>query len=171
VTVVKNVGVRVRTLDAREIDEIHALRLVLEREIGAGAAANATPGAISVLESVFAAMSAAAVARDTVAYAAANFRFHDELARASGNRRLHDVYARLVAELSLARRRSHARAPGSLDVSLSEHREVLDAIIRGDARVASERLVAHARNGRSRLGDALGIDPIAAPAAAHSSER
>lgn len=75
-------------------------------------------------------------------YAAANFAFHDVLYRASGN----DY---LVQQIMAIRKRTHPYRlrhfdqPGRLACSWREHSSVLDAVLDGDERAASQAATRH----------------------------
>lgn len=151
VTVVKNCGVYVRQLRPDEADDIFDVRRVLEAAIGARVAARIDAAGSAALGEIVGRMEAAVAAGDAPAYAAFNFEFHDTLARLSGNRRLHEDYTRLVAQLSLLRRRVHARDRGSMQASLDEHRAIVAAVTQRCPEAASELMVRHATHSRARM--------------------
>jgi DNA-binding GntR family transcriptional regulator len=151
VTVVKNCGVYVRQLRPDEADDIFDVRRVLEAAIGARVAARIDAAGTAALGEIVGRMEAAVAAGDAPAYAAFNFEFHDTLARLSGNRRLHEDYTRLVAQLSLLRRRVHARDRGSMQASLDEHRAIVAAVTQRCPEAASELMVRHATHSRARM--------------------
>lgn len=151
VTVVKNCGVYVRQLRPDEADDIFDVRRVLEAAIGTRVAARIDDAGSAALGEIVGRMEAAVAAGDAPAYAAVNFEFHDTLARLSGNRRLHEDYTRLVAQLSLLRRRVHARDRGSMQASLDEHRAIVAAVTQRCPEAASELMVRHATHSRARM--------------------
>jgi len=151
VTVVKNCGVYVRQLRPDEADDIFDVRRVLEAAIGARVAARIDAAGTAALGEIVGRMEAAVAAGDAPAYAAYNLEFHDTLARLSGNRRLHEDYTRLVAQLSLLRRRVHARDRGSMQASLDEHRAIVAAVTQRCPEAASELMVRHATHSRARM--------------------
>jgi DNA-binding GntR family transcriptional regulator len=151
VTVVKNCGVYVRQLRPDEADDIFDVRRVLEAAIGARVAARIDAAGTAALGEIVGRMEAAVAAGDAPAYAAFNLEFHDTLARLSGNRRLHEDYTRLVAQLSLLRRRVHARDRGSMQASLDEHRAIVAAVTQRCPEAASELMVRHATHSRARM--------------------
>ncbi|MCS6765739.1 MAG: GntR family transcriptional regulator [Candidatus Protistobacter heckmanni] len=155
VTVVKNCGVFVRTLDPEEADQIYEVREVLEAMIGAKAARHGGAADIADLGKMVEAMRAAVAGADINRYTALNFSFHDGLARLCGNRKPHETYKRLVAELSLFRRHTYVHNESSLALSLSEHEAIYKAVAERRAEAAAELLRLHVRGSRLRLHEVL----------------
>jgi DNA-binding FadR family transcriptional regulator len=142
---------RVKVSELDEADDIFDVRRVLEAAIGARVAARIDAAGTAALGEIVGRMEAAVAAGDAPAYAAFNLEFHDTLARLSGNRRLHEDYTRLVAQLSLLRRRVHARDRGSMQASLDEHRAIVAAVTQRCPEAASELMVRHATHSRARM--------------------
>lgn len=155
VTVVKNCGVYVRTLDLEEADQIYEVRIVLEGLIGEKVALQADARGLATLEKIISGMRNAVKAGDITRYTGLNIAFHDTLARLTGNRKLHATYARLVGELSLFRRQTYVHNENSLAVSLREHLAVFEAIAAHRADEAAALLQRHAADSRQRLHQAL----------------
>lgn len=155
VTVVKNCGVYVRTLDLEEADQIYDVRIVLEGLIGEKVALKANAQDLAALEKIILAMKDAVASGDITRYSGLNIAFHDTLARLTGNRKLHATYSRLVGELSLFRRQTYVHHEDSLAISLREHLEVFEAIVAHRADQASVLLQRHAADSRERLHQAL----------------
>lgn len=151
VTLVKNCGVSVRQLDPEEADDIFDVRRIFEAAIGARVAVRIDAAGVGALGGIVGRMEEAVAGGDTDRYAGANFEFHDTLARLAGNRRLHEDYTRLVAQLSLLRRRTHARDSASMQLSLDEHRAIVAAVTQRCAQAASELMVQHATRSRARM--------------------
>jgi phosphonate utilization transcriptional regulator len=155
VTVVKNCGVYVRTLDVEEADQTYEVRIALEAMIGEKVARNITSEGLAVLNKIINNMEEAVEAADINRYTALNFTFHDTLANRCGNRKLHETYQRLVAELSLFRRQTYVHDENSLTISLAEHQAIFRAVAEGHPDEAAALLMRHAADSRQRLHQVL----------------
>ena len=156
VSVVKNCGVFVRTLDLEEADQIYEVRIVLEGLIGETVARRIDDAGVEELRRAVAGMREAAPAGDITRYSGLNIAFHDALARLTGNRKLHETYVRLVGELSLFRRQAYVQDERSLAASLGEHLAIFEAVAARRPDEAAELLRRHAADSRGRLHRALG---------------
>lgn len=155
VRVEKNCGVQVRSLSHTEADQIYEVRITLEALIGRKVTENATPAGLAELSGILDRMAHAVEERDVNPYTSLNLVYHDTLSRLSGNPQLHETYRRLVAQLSLFRRRAYLHDKQSMALSLREHRAIYQAIARGDGERASTLLRDHAEDSRRRLHEAL----------------
>jgi phosphonate utilization transcriptional regulator len=147
----KNRGVFVRSLTHFEADELYEVRAGLDALIGRLAAERCTPAQVAELGQLLRAMERAARKRDVDEYYPLNLRFHDALAQFTGNAMLLATYRRLVNELHLYRRETLEHGTDSFPTSTHEHREIVDAVARGDAERASRLLHDHAMECRERL--------------------
>ena len=68
--------------------------------------------------------------------------FHNVIYRASGNRLLYKTLSELHRSIKAYRKRSLS-VPARLEKSVAEHREILEAILRGDAEAADRLTSAH----------------------------
>jgi phosphonate utilization transcriptional regulator len=155
VQVEKNHGVQVRTLSLEEADQIYEVRVCLEAMIGRKVAAAVSAAGLREIRAIVKKMEAAALLDDVHPYTSLNLSFHDALARHSGNAKLHESYSRLVAQLSLYRRKAYLHDKRSMVLSLSEHRAIFDAVERRNGDQASELLQRHAEDSRQRLHQAI----------------
>ena len=162
VRIEKNRGVSVRKISFAEADEIYELRAGLDELIGRLAAARITRDQVLALRELIKGMEQAAAARDVDAYTPKNFEFHDLLASITGNRTLVATYRRLVKELQLFRRETLALGKDSFPISVREHRQIVDALARGDGEQAGRLLYAHAIDSRDRLHRIVSGSPAAA---------
>lgn len=162
VRVEKNCGVQVRTLSQKEADQIYEVRITLEALIGHKVAQLATETGVAELSAILDQMARAAEAADVNPYTSLNLVYHDTLARLSGNLQLHETYRRLVAQLSLFRRRAYLHDKRSMTLSLSEHRAIFQAIAARDGETASRLLRDHAEDSRRRLHEALRLTDMPA---------
>ncbi len=85
---------------------------------------------------------------------AANVVFHELLCELSGNKKLQEVHHRLASEIGRFQAQTLALR-GSLDGSVSEHREILAAMRLGDVEKAAALTAAHVRVPTQRLQEAL----------------
>ena len=181
VRVEKNRGVFVRQVSLDEANEIYEVRAVLEGLIGRLAAQRIKPdeldqlraivkkmlalssksGSPTLLESPRGAGRAGPVpgahdrSRKGEAYFALNVEFHDILARAARNGALATHYRRVVNELDLYRRETLVRGSENIPVSTREHEAIVNALAKGDERLAERLLTEHVLHSRERLHGAL----------------
>jgi len=87
---------------------------------------------------------------------AANVVFHELLCELSGNKKLQEVHHRLASEIGRFQAQTLALR-GSLDGSVSEHREILAAMRLGDVEKAAALTAAHVRVPTQRLQEALDL--------------
>lgn len=151
----KNRGVYVRTLSHAVADQIYEVRVVLEGLIGRRLAETITPEGLRHLAGILEEMASAAEDADVNPYTSLNLTYHDALARLTGNAKLHETYSRLVAQLTLFRRRAYLHDAQSMALSLREHRAIYDAVAARDPDRAAALLGAHAEDSRSRLHASL----------------
>lgn len=159
----RNCGVQVRSLTLDEADEIYELRIELEAMVGRKAAASKDAEGLQRLAALLHEMERAVAAADVRAYVRLNVDFHDALVLRAGNAKLHATYARLVAELSLLRRKAYQHDREAMRASLREHRAILDAVAAGQGALAAELMQRHAADSRARLHQALGPDHATSP--------
>lgn len=153
VRVEKNRGVFVRTITPEEADDIFEVRSALEKLI-VSRIANAPDCLIdSGLPVLLDRAEKLAMKADFVGCHALNVEFHQRLAELSGNASLLQTYQRLVNELSLFRQQAHASTPdaSSLRQSVSDHQELLAALLDGDKRRALRVLKLHVEASRKRM--------------------
>lgn len=150
VTAVPNRGVFVRQISLREMLEIYELRALVF-----GYAAERACDALdephrAVFEQLLMAMDAATESGDGTDYYEHNLRFHRLILELSGNRRAHQAYDEYVKELHLFRR-SYFNASGNMRRSNAEHRAIVEAMVKGDARRVRQLAERHVLSGRDRL--------------------
>lgn len=151
----KNRGVFVRQVSLAEASEIYEVRAALEGLIGRLAAKRITPQQVAGIRAVVKRMHVVARARDAKAYFPLNVEFHDLLAEAAGNRTLQANYRRVVNELDLYRRETLLRSAEDIPVSTRDHEAIVEAVARGDGKLAARLLFEHVINSRERLHVAL----------------
>ncbi|RFA09807.1 GntR family transcriptional regulator [Subtercola boreus] len=139
---VRNKGFRITTVGEDDLREIVQARRWLEVPAIRIAAEEFPENRLPEFRAMAEQIIRAAAAADFAAYLAADSHFHLELIALTGNRRL----VRLVEEL-----RSQTRMVGlaelkdtrELELSATEHHELLDLLVAGDADAAEKLLHAH----------------------------
>jgi phosphonate utilization transcriptional regulator len=155
-TLKKNRGVYVRQVPLDEALEIYDLRAMMEAEVGALLAINATAEQIAALQTMLSSMEAAVAASDAPLYFQLNVEFHETLVSFAGNKKMFLLYRRLTRELDLFRRRNLSQQ-ALLSNSIQEHREVLAAIASRDPERAAHTLRRHVRNSRERTAQSQSL--------------
>jgi len=158
----KNRGVFVRQVSLDEANEIYEVRAALEGMVGRLAAKRIHPTQLEGLRAVVKRMHAVGRSRDAAAYYPLNVQFHALLLEAAGNRALAANYRRVVNELDLYRRETLARSAENIPISTRDHEAIVNAVSRGDEKLAERLLFEHVINSRERLHRALAKPPAAA---------
>ncbi|WP_245824514.1 GntR family transcriptional regulator [Pseudoruegeria aquimaris] len=148
-------GVRILPVSPEDMHEIYEVLTELE-SLAAERAARSRPGAddLAQLEAAISDMDAALAAEDREAWAAADDRFHSELVRLGGNRRAAAIVAMMGDQVRRAKASTLYIRPLPTQ-SNSDHREVLDAIRRGDAEAARRLHRAHRERAREMIVNLL----------------
>jgi DNA-binding GntR family transcriptional regulator len=155
---VKNKGFRVPTLSDAELQEIVELRLLLEVPTLAQLAGRLPRSRIDHYRRSCRSIEAAAWAGDAVEFLSADREFHLSLLSELGNGRLVEMVAmlrdqaRLYGVLHLAKERQLAE-------SAAEHREMLDAIVAGDAARVRRLMTKHLRHTRGIWAGTADVQP------------
>ena len=162
VTAVPNRGVYVRQVSKREMLELYELRALL-----LGHAAEQAVDHLSALhrrefEQLLAQMDRACERGDGDRYYELNLRFHALVLELGHNARAHQAYDDYVKELHLFRRQ-HFNAPGSMQRSNVEHRQIFEAIASGSKARARTVAARHVLGGRARLLATLDADASGEP--------
>lgn len=150
VTPVPNRGVFVRKLSVREMLEVYDLRALVFGFAAERAAERVGEGDKLELLQLLDAMDQACAADDGTRYYELNLNFHAKVLALSGNERACRAYDDYVKELHLFRRR-YFNAPGNMRKSNEQHRQLYEAVAKGNgarARAVAER---HVLEGRQRL--------------------
>jgi DNA-binding GntR family transcriptional regulator len=138
----RNRGVRVLETTAHDLEEVFALRLLLEVPATRRACALLRREDLTALERELKAMERLAGEEDEAAFMAHDKRFHEIILRASGNRRLTTIVSQL-RDLVRFRGASTVGRSRDLQAILAEHVVILDALRAGDADAAAEAMRAH----------------------------
>ncbi len=150
VEAVRNKGFRVTEPTDAELDDMTALRMLIEVPTCADIARRYTPdwdGRIAELRVVAQEIIASAESGDLISYVEADRRFHLGLLELAGNGQLVAVVGQLRARSRLYGLDELARR-GQLERSAAEHVQLLDLVQAGDAERAGEltrRHIGHVR--------------------------
>lgn len=135
VEVVPNKGYRVTELTDRELDEITALRELIEVPTIGEVARRADREELEALRPLAKELERTGGENDLLAYLDLDRRFHLELLALAGNSHLVEVVRDLRARSRLYGLQQLADA-GELPASAAEHDQLLDLVLAGDARGA-----------------------------------
>lgn len=145
-----NRGAQVRSFSLEEATRILQVREVLEGLAAALAAEKATPTQLSELQRIVTAMEKTLAADDLLGHLPLVGRFHQGIVEAAGNEFIEQFLGMLRAPLVRHQFRI-ILMPGRKEESLAEHREILTALERRDARGAERAMRQHV----ARLRDSL----------------
>jgi DNA-binding GntR family transcriptional regulator len=142
VAVVPNRGFRVTVIDEQDLDEICALRLMLEVPAIAPVIERASDASLRELGTRVAELEAAAAKSDVPGFLVADRAFHLELLALAGNRRLVRIVAELRDQTRVVGLQTLAAAE-TLEATAAEHRPILDAIQARDVQAAQRLMRTH----------------------------
>ncbi|PRX48253.1 DNA-binding GntR family transcriptional regulator [Prauserella shujinwangii] len=138
----RNRGIRILRTSMHDLEEVFAIRLLLEVPATFRATGHGAPGWVADLAGHLGAMRAAAGEHDETAFMAADRRFHLAINEASGNLRL-ARYIDSLRDMVLLRGTSTVdRSRGLADI-LAEHEEIFAFVEAGKAADAAEAMRAH----------------------------
>lgn len=167
--VVRNGASRIFVADwqAEDLDELFALRGMIEAHAAARAATRIGPETLAALEAANARLEAAVAAPepDIPAFLEANRRFHDLVVEAAASPRLPAVLALLV-EQPIVRRTAQHYGRDALERSAAEHAELIRALAARDSEWARGVMTGHIRRAYHAFVEASrrAPDPVPAPA-------
>jgi DNA-binding GntR family transcriptional regulator len=135
----------VRNPTREEFVELYTCRAALERLVAERAARFATPQEIETMSGALDEARAASAVADHAGVVAANTRFHDQMVESARMRPLRQLMDTLRGQILIARR--HVLSDPAAEAAIwEEHRALLDAIRRRDARAAQELMELHMKN-------------------------
>ncbi|MGH6944726.1 MAG: GntR family transcriptional regulator [Geminicoccaceae bacterium] len=131
VRIVPHTGTFVFTMSAREVKELCELRLTLERAaLGFAVERNREP-LLAALRAIAASMDDAHGGGDIRRYLELDTAYHAEFFARCGNPYMAQAYDNIAGRIAALRTHLAAR-PSHTQLSLAEHRVMIDAIARGD---------------------------------------
>lgn len=129
-------------------DKVHEVRLVLEVEIAGLAARRAQPEDLLALEREIERQRQADHDRD--AYVASDVAFHAALATAAHNE-LFPVLLNSISDVMAEVRQLGFQVPGSHEIAVRHHEQILEAVKARDAAAATRAMKAHLRDSERTL--------------------
>ena len=150
VTLKPRKGCYVTEISDRDLDEIFSVMALLEGQCAREAASRADHVAIKELEHIHNKLELAARNHDIDGFFEANQAFHRAVQTLADNRWLLNTIADLRKVIKLSRHHS-LFSEGRLEQSLSEHREILVAIVEHKTDAAEKLMRDHIASGRAAL--------------------
>ena len=142
-------GAYVTEMSDQDLNDVYHLLSLLESDAAGEVAARASDAEIAELQALHEELEAAVGERDR--FFAINERFHMRLLEIAGNRWRNQMVADLRKVMKLNRHNSLLKS-GRLQESLREHRAIMRALARRDAKSAVEKMQSHFRNGLEAAG-------------------
>lgn len=139
-------GAYVTEVERRDLEQIFAVLALLEGSAAKEAALKATEEQLNQLDNLHLKLEKTAADRDVEQFFEINVQFHELLMNIADNRWMNGVINDLRKVLKLQRRDSLGRA-GRLQNALSEHREILKALLKRDGVAAEEAMREHLAHG------------------------
>jgi len=137
-------GAYVTEVSETDLADVYHLLSLLESDAAGVVAQRATDAQLKELQTLHKELEAAAGNRDK--FFAVNERFHMRLLQIAGNRWRDQMVADLRKVMKLNRHQSLLKS-GRIEDSLREHRAVMEALARRDAKATVKRMQEHFRNG------------------------
>jgi DNA-binding GntR family transcriptional regulator len=137
-------GAYVTEVSETDLADVYHLLSLLESDAAGVVAQRATDAQLKELQALHKELEAAAGNKDK--FFAINERFHMRLLQIAGNRWRDQMVADLRKVMKLNRQQSLLKS-GRVEDSLREHRAVMEALTRRDAKATVKRMQEHFRNG------------------------
>jgi len=139
-------GAYVTEVSETDLADVYHLLALLESDAAGAVAEQATDAQLKELQALHKELEGAAATGNRDKFFAINERFHMRLLQIAGNRWRDQMVADLRKVMKLNRHHSLLKS-GRLEESLKEHRAVMEALARRDAKATVKRMQEHFRNG------------------------
>ena len=139
-------GAYVTEVNRGDLEQIFTILSLLEGEAAKEAATKAQEKDLNELDDMHLRLEKAAADRNLEQFFEVNVRFHERIIAIANNPWLTDVIADLRKVLKLQRKDALSRT-GRLQSSLSEHREILKALLKRDPIAAEQAMRTHLARG------------------------
>jgi DNA-binding GntR family transcriptional regulator len=139
-------GAYVTEVNRGDLEQIFTVLSLLEGEAAKEAATKAKESDLNALDDLHLRLEKAAADRNLDLFFEINVRFHERIISIADNPWMTSVIDDLRKVLKLQRRDSLSRS-GRLQQSLSEHREILKALLKRDPLAAKEAMRTHLAHG------------------------
>jgi len=140
--VIPRKGAVVASLSERDIEEFYAIKIILEGFAAKMAAEKLSEKDIERLESINERLQKIADDGDVKSFFRVHNEFHDLFIKAAGNDKLYEMINQLVMRFKRLRLASLSQ-PGRMEISVEEHRNMIEAFKNHDGERA-DSLVRHA---------------------------
>jgi DNA-binding GntR family transcriptional regulator len=152
-------GMLVATFSADDVWEIYTLRAALEAEAIRLLMPRLSQTRLRKLQNLIEEMRTQVAGGNVAALAALDARFHQAFVEMSGNHRLVQVWSSMMSQVQLLLRSEIAQLYTDLRIIPERHQEVLEALYKGDERLATETIDRHIRSVGERLRTRLAARP------------
>jgi DNA-binding GntR family transcriptional regulator len=139
-------GAYVTEVNRGDLEQIFTVLSLLEGEAAKKAATKAKESDLNALDDLHLRLEKAAADRNLDLFFDTNVRFHERIIAIAANPWMTSVIADLRKVLKLQRKDSLSRT-GRLQQSLSEHREILKALLKRDPVAAEQAMRTHLAHG------------------------
>jgi len=140
--VIPRKGAVVASLSERDVEEFYAIKIILEGFAAKMAAENLSSKDIERLESINERLQQIAKDGDVKTFFRVHNEFHEVFIKAAGNEKLYEMINHLVLRFKRLRLASLSQ-PGRMEISVEEHRNMIQAFKNHDGESA-DNLVRHA---------------------------
>jgi len=161
VRIIKNRGAEVCKLGLEDALHLYDIRAGLARASGRLIAARITAAEERMLTGLQERMEAMVRERDVSHYHDLNESFHRHLMLAAKNPRLQALNQDVEDELKLYLRKG-VYTLAQIQLSIAEHRAILDAVVQGQPEQAAEAFEKHILTGKQRMLDTISVAAIQA---------
>lgn len=136
-TVIPRKGAVVTALSERDVTEFYAIKSILEGYAARLAAVNLTPREIDRLETINEKLAQVAKEGDVKAFYRVHSEFHDVFIKAAGNEKLAELISQVGMKF-IRLRMASLSLPGRMDISVEEHRKLIEAFRANDGEAANK---------------------------------
>ena len=136
-TVIPRKGAVVTALSERDVEEFYAIKSILEGYAARMAASNLSVKDIDRLEAINDRLEQLASVGDVKTFFRVHNEFHELFIRASGNEKLLELIGQLLMKFNRLRMASLS-LPGRMEISVNEHKKILEAFKSHDGEKANQ---------------------------------
>ena len=147
-------GTYVASISIRDVNEIFEIRTALESLSNGLAATRITAEELEQLQRLLVMIGGYIKEGDMGKIVETDIHFHELMYQASRNRRLIGIIANLREQLTRFRTLSMSY-PGRLEATLEEHRNIVEAIAKGDVKTAKKAAEVHMEHSEQTLLKAI----------------
>jgi DNA-binding GntR family transcriptional regulator len=136
-TVIPRKGAVVTALSERDVEEFYAIKSILEGYAARMAASNLSGKDIDRLEAINDRLEQLASVGDVKTFFRVHNEFHELFIRAAGNEKLLELIGQLLMKFNRLRMASLS-LPGRMEISVNEHKKILEAFKSNDGEKANQ---------------------------------